>query len=103
MTQQRSPRAEPNATLSEAELSRIAREAVHQPADPRLDRQLARMGVMDPPEPARTPVELARPTVTADPALERIEARLRRAEMLLGIVLVGVGLTAVVSLALLLR
>ena len=37
MSGPQSPKAEPN----EAELSRIAREAVHQPADPRLDRQLA--------------------------------------------------------------
>ena len=31
-----------------AELSRAAREAVRQPADPRLDRQLARMGLAAP-------------------------------------------------------
>lgn len=31
--------------LQAAELSRAAREAVRQPADPRIDRQLARMGL----------------------------------------------------------
>ncbi len=46
-----SPKAETIAPPSEGELSRIAREAVHQPADPRLDRQLARLGVMDIPAP----------------------------------------------------
>ena len=52
MSQPQSPKAEPIAAPNEAELSRIAREAVHQPADPRLDRQLARMGVMETAEPA---------------------------------------------------
>ena len=33
--------------LQAAELSRAAREAVRQPADPRIDRQLARMGLAD--------------------------------------------------------
>lgn len=33
--------------LQAAELSRAARDAVRQPADPRIDRQLARMGLAD--------------------------------------------------------
>ncbi len=103
MTQQRAPRAEPTPPLSEAELSRIAREAVHQPADPRLDRQLARMGIMDAPEPAKVRAELPSPMVATEQALERISARLRRVEVLLGLVAVGVGLTVLIALALLFR
>lgn len=49
-----------------AELSRAAREAVRQPADPRIDRQLARMGLAPAPdetEPASPPGRApARPT-----------------------------------------
>jgi len=42
----RSPKAEPTSGPTEAELSRIAREAVHQAPDSRLDKQLARMGLL---------------------------------------------------------
>ena len=42
-------KAETTPTPTEAELSRIAREAVRQPADPRLDKQLERMGLTDAP------------------------------------------------------
>ena len=40
--------------LQAAELSRAAREAVRQPADPRIDRQLARMGLADDEDPPKT-------------------------------------------------
>ncbi len=103
VTQQRSPRVAPTPTLTEAELSRIAREAVHQPADPRLDRQLARMGVMDTPEPAEARAEPASPIVPVDPALELIEARLRRFEMLLGALVAVVVILSLIAVALLLR
>jgi hypothetical protein len=43
------------ASPTDAELSRIAREAVRQPADPRLDKQLARMGLADEPVAAAPP------------------------------------------------
>ena len=39
----------PDPATSDAELSRIAREAVRQPPDPRMDRQLAKMGLTDDP------------------------------------------------------
>jgi hypothetical protein len=39
--------AAPNPGQTDAELSRIAREAVHQAPDPRLDKQLERMGLLD--------------------------------------------------------
>ena len=42
-----SPKAELPRELTDAELSRIARQAVHQAPDPGLDRQLARMGIAD--------------------------------------------------------
>jgi hypothetical protein len=58
-------RAEPSPEeLQAAELSRAAREAVRQPADPRIDRQLARMGLADDEDPTQnglmTPVRGAR-------------------------------------------
>ncbi len=43
------PKADQTHAPTEAELSRIAREAVRQPADPRLDKQLERMGLTDAP------------------------------------------------------
>jgi hypothetical protein len=48
------PPAEPTLEeLQAAELSRAAREAVRQPADPRIDRQLARMGLADDDDPTQ--------------------------------------------------
>ncbi len=88
---------------SEAELSRIAREAVHQPADPRLDRQLARMGVMDTPEPAKPRVELPSPKLATEQALGRINARLRRIELLLGALVVVVVILSLIAVFQLLR
>lgn len=64
-----------------AELSRAAREAVRQPADPRIDRQLARMGLApsdgQPPEApqAASPGRGVRPG-----ELERLDAALADAE-----------------------
>jgi hypothetical protein len=61
-----------------AELSRAAREAVRQPADPRIDRQLARMGLAPLPEEdagAATPPE--RPSGRAAPtAIEMVRSEL---------------------------
>ena len=65
-----------------AELSRAAREAVRQPADPRIDRQLARMGLTPAPEdaPAAPPTErqLARPARTDE--LEQLRVTLAAAQ-----------------------
>jgi hypothetical protein len=55
MTPPPSTERESPASPTDAELSRIAREAVRQPADPRLDKQLARMGLADEPVPAAPP------------------------------------------------
>jgi uncharacterized membrane protein len=94
------------APPNDAELSRIAREAVHQPADPRLDRQLARMiGVMEPSEPADTrPAQpTARLSVVSGADLERLHARLRRIEMVLGALILVVGILAISVVILLSR
>ena len=101
-----SPKAEPIAIPSEGELSRIAREAVHQPPDPRLDKQLARMiGVMDPSESAG--VAPSQPTaklsVVSGADLERLQARLRRMEIALVGLAVAVGILAVIAVGLLVR
>ena len=104
MTRPPSPKTEPDGAPSEEALSRIAREAVHQPADPRLDRQLARLGVMDVPEsvdaaPRRTP---GTPAVTAAD-LARLEAKLGRTQAILWVVLVAVGVVVVLEAIQLLR
>jgi hypothetical protein len=62
-----------------AELSRAAREAVRH-TDPRIDRQLARMGLADPEEaagdpPARPQVRVARPE-----DIDRLESALTAAQ-----------------------
>ena len=66
--------------LQAAELSRAAREAVRQPADPRIDRQLARMGLAteDAPPPedgARVPARVVRAEDLARLEDELAEAR----------------------------
>ena len=70
------PPAEPGPEeLQAAELSRAAREAVRQPADPRIDRQLARMGLADVEDPAMNdPRVPARGVRTED--VDRIEVEL---------------------------
>ncbi|HEX6867464.1 MAG TPA: hypothetical protein VF119_01605 [Candidatus Limnocylindrales bacterium] len=107
------PKAEPESRLTDAELSRIAREAVHQPADARLDKQLVRLGVIDAPEadvvqpatPASTPSGAA-----AEADLERLRAdyeRLREdlgRSMMLVRVLIGILVVlAIVVVVLLIR
>jgi hypothetical protein len=85
---------------SEAELSRIAREAVRQPADPRMDRQLARMGLTDEPDAASRPV--AQPSTSSAQSsidahvLERLERRLRRLEIVAVLLVVAVVVLAAV-------
>ncbi len=61
-----------------AALSRAARDAVRQPADPRIDRQLARMGLAPEPEPeAAEPARVGRAVRAEDvEALERRVAEL---------------------------
>jgi hypothetical protein len=103
MSGPQSPKAEPMAAPNEAELSRIAREAVHQPADPRLDRQLARMGVMDSAAPAGPPNQAASQLVVSNAEVERLGARLRRVEMIAWVLAAAVVVLAIISVILLVR
>jgi hypothetical protein len=99
----RSSKAEPTPAPTEAELSRFAREAVRQPADPRLDRELARMGLTetsDPAEPHTGP--RGRPALIG-PELERVRAELRRIQLILWILGAVTGILAVVVVFLLIR
>ena len=93
-------KAEVTQTPTEAELSRIAREAVRQPADPRLDKQLERMGLTDAPAAAPSP---AKADVTIDPTVEALQGRLRRVESIVRVLVVAVGILAVAVVVLLLR
>jgi hypothetical protein len=104
MSRPQSPKAEPMAAPNEAELSRIAREAVHQPADPRLDRQLARLGVMEATEPAEDrPAQAAGRSVVSSAEVERLGTRLRRVEMIVWVLAVAVAILALITVILLVR
>ena len=92
------------ATPSERELSRMGREAVRQPADPRLDKELTRMGLMDAPDVAGAqPSQPRGRSVTVDPELERLRQRLRNVEVALLVVAVVAGILAVTVVILLAR
>ena len=93
-------KADPTHAPTDAELSRIAREAVRQPADPRLDKQLERMGLTDAPAPIATPAN-AQPT--SDATVEALGQRLRRVESIVWVLVVAVGVLAVAVVVLLLR
>jgi hypothetical protein len=95
-----SPKPEPTSAPTDAELSRIAREAVRQPADPRLDKQLERMGLSDAPAPTAA---TAKAHVAIDPTVEALQGRLRRVESIVWILVVAVGILAVAVVVLLLR
>ena len=99
-----SPKAEATPRPTEAELSRIAREAVHQPPDARLDKQLVRMGLMDAsevgePQPARP---TSRP-VAIDAELARLLEELRRTRVILWLLVGVTAILVVVVVALLVR
>ena len=100
----RSPKAEPTPAPTEGELSRIAREAVRQPPDPRLDKELERMGLMDAPDVAGSqPGQSRGRPVAVDPELERLRQRLRSVEVALLVVAVIAGVLAVIVVILLTR
>ncbi|HEV8403696.1 MAG TPA: hypothetical protein VGQ31_11765 [Candidatus Limnocylindrales bacterium] len=85
---------------TEEELSRIAREAVRQPADPRLDSELARMGLggddaVDPhPAPSRARA------AAIGPELEGLHKEVQRLERMVWglVVVIAVLVVAVVYL-----
>jgi len=56
----------------QARLSRAAREAVRHPADPRIDRQLARMGLAPDADEGAVPTDAGTP-VGMTPVLDRLE------------------------------
>lgn len=107
------------APPSDAELSRIAREAVRQPADPRLDKQLAWMGLTDDPAPEATPVATApaapvavapvadairtSEAMAAKPDLALMESRLNRLGWIVWTLVVAVVILAIAVVFLLLR
>ena len=95
-----STKAEHTAAPTDAELSRIAREAVRQPADPRLDKQLERMGLTD--APATAPAT-AKAHAAIDPTVEALQGRLRRVESVVWLLVAAVGILAVAVVVLLLR
>ena len=98
------PKAAPPPGPTEAELSRIAREAVHQAPDARLDKQLARMGLLDPAEPAEP--QPGQPTgrpVTVDPELERLREELRRIKVMLWVLVAVSAILAFLVVVLLFR
>jgi len=88
---------------TEAELSRIAREAVRQPADPRLDKQLERMGLSDAPATPGPTASPAKAQVAIDPTVEALQGRLRRVESIVWVLAAAVAILAVAVLFLLLR
>jgi hypothetical protein len=96
------PRAPSAPPPTDAELSRIAREAVRQPADPRMDKQLARMGLTDTIEPQEHPASHARGRSTGtDEEVERLRVDLRRLRMIasvLGAVTAALAILVVVLL-----
>jgi len=97
-------KGQPAAPLTEAELSRMAREAVHQPADARLDKQLVRLGLMDATEPSAMPQ--AGPTggpVAIDRELTRLREELRRMRVLLALLVGVIAVLAIVVVVLLFR
>ena len=95
-----SPKPEPTPAPTDAELSRIAREAVRQPADPRLDKQLERMGLTDAPAP---PASQAKANAAVDPTVEALQGRLRRVESIVWVLVAAVLILAVAVVGLLLR
>jgi hypothetical protein len=88
---------------TDAELSRIAREAVRQPADPRLDKQLERMGLTDAPATPATTASPQNTQVMIDPTVEALRGRLRRVESIVWVLVVAVVVLAVAVVVLLLR
>ncbi len=95
-----SPKTDHTPAPTEAELSRIAREAVRQPADPRLDKQLERMGLTDAPAP---PAPTVSGQIAIDPKVEALQRRLGRVESIVWVLVAAVGILAVAVLVLLLR
>jgi hypothetical protein len=112
MEQDDAPKGRPRTTKTtpaaatgptEEELSRIARQAVRQPADPRLDSELARMGLGD-----SEPVDghAAQPRVRAaaiGPELEQLHKDVKRLEGMVWGLVIAVAILVVALVYLLVR
>ncbi len=101
------PTATQPSEPTEAELSRRARGVLHEPPDPRLDKQLTALGLGDTDEPAPTPRRGRSPTTPIDrphdPRLEpaHLDARMTRLEgITVGLVAAVVFLTILVLILL---
>ena len=100
----RSPKAEPTPAPTEEELSRIACEAIRQPPDRRLDKELARMGLGKTSHPAEPqPGQPTGRSVEIAPEPERLGKELWRIEALLWVVVAVIGILAVMVVVLLFR
>jgi hypothetical protein len=98
------PPRSPTAATSDGELSRMGREAVRQPPDPRLDNELVRMGLIDAVDPAEAEPGQARgKPVAIGPELERLRAELRRVEVALVVLAAVTAVLAIVVVILLMR
>jgi hypothetical protein len=119
-TEPAEPADSDDAALDEAqaaELSRAAREAVRQPADPRIDRQLARMGLAPADDDAGAPSggmdrQAARPVradelesvrVTLSATQAGLDRATRRLDLLTWVVTVEGIAIAILAVLLLLR
>jgi hypothetical protein len=106
----RGAKPESTSRYTEAELSRIAREAVHQEPDARLDKELARLGLVDDSEAPEPPTHPATPPVAIDPELERLRneyaslrAELDRSIMIVRLLIGVLAVLAIVVVVLLVR
>lgn len=92
-----------SGALSEQELSRIAREAVRQGPDPRLDKQLARMGLGGDAQPSRSARPGDAPSAEIAGQLDALARRLARAEAMVVVLAIVVAALAVGLTVLLVR
>jgi hypothetical protein len=103
-----SSKAEPRPVPTDAELSRMAREAVHQAPDPHLDRHLQRMGLVDAPDAPDAPARdvgqpVAPPAESSAFSIELLDRRLRRAEVSIAILGIGLVVLALIEVVQLIR
>lgn len=82
----------------------MARDAVRQPADPRLDKQLAWMGLTDTPESAETrPGQAGGRSAAVGSEIEDVRTQLRRLETIVWVLVALIGVIAIVEVVLLVR
>jgi hypothetical protein len=101
----RTPKTAPAATSgpTEEELSRIARQAVRQPADPRLDSELARMGLGGSESSDAHPAQPRARAAAIGPELEKLHGDVKRLERMVWGLVVVVAILVVAVVYLLVR